>query len=398
MSLPSFLQGFKIIDKQSLDCYNEIGLPTKRNENWHYLDIAKILSGQVYQMLHQQTNDNYESDNLFDAIKINIVNGNISSVDNLPKGINITVGNGKFSDELINEKKHALLLLNNAISSDFINIDISEDVKQLIHINYYNNASNVAFFPKIVIRIASGKTANIIETFNSDKDCSVFCNSLTEIFVEEEAKLLQCKIQQDMGQSKHIAYTKVYVQKKAFYEQSFACFNNEVTRNEVEVDILGTDANAEVKGIYIGKNNSVIDNTIRINHLAPNCESQQLFKGVLNDKAHGIFQGKIYVDKEAQKTDGYQMHRNILLSDDAQVCGKPELEIYADDVKCSHGSSTGEITPEQLFYLTSRGINENLARNLLLQAFLNEVFDNIENDIVKKYLQKTTVKIMKTIL
>ena len=395
MSLPNFLQGFEIADKKSLDCYNDIGLPTKKNENWHYLDMARVLSKQVYQ---KQLNDNHKSDNLFDAIKISVVNGNIGSVDNLPEGISITVGDGKFSDELINEKKHPLLLLNNAISGDFINIDISQDIKNLIHIDYYNNAPNVAFLPKVVIRIASGKTASIIETFNSGKDCSVFCNSLTEIFVEEEAKLLQYKIQQDMGQSKHIAYTKAYIQKESFYEQNFACFNNEVTRNEVEVDMLGTDANAEVRGVYIGKNKSVIDNTIRINHLASDCESQQLFKGVLNDRAQGIFQGKIYVDKEAQKTDGYQMHRSILLSDDAQVCGKPELEIYADDVKCSHGSSTGEINPEQLFYLTARGINENLARNLLLQAFLNEVFDNIENDIVRKYLQKNTIKTMETIL
>ncbi|MGB1360885.1 MAG: Fe-S cluster assembly protein SufD [Alphaproteobacteria bacterium] len=396
MTLPNFLNGFEIDNKQSLDCFNNLGLPTKKNENWHYLDMSKQFAGVVY---NKQVNDNVKVvDNFENSVKISITNGNINIADKLPKGLNITVGDFKFSESLLNEDKHAFLSLNNAVKTDTIKIDVTEDVAELIHIEYFNDADNLAVFTKVIVNVASGKRAHLIETFKSTDKSEIFVNTAMEIFVESGATLLHYKSQQDLAKIKLTAYTKAYMYEDSIYSQSSLWLNNLISRNEVEIDMLGSNGQSWVQGIYITRYENIVDNTVRINHLAPNCESSQLFKGVLNEKSQAIFQGKIYVDKDAQKTDGYQMHRSILLSDDAQVNGKPELEIYADDVKCSHGSSTGEINEEQLFYLTSRGVEDELARKLLLEAFLTEVFDTVEVEQVKDYFQDETIKVMETIL
>ncbi len=171
---------------------------------------------------------------------------------------------------------------------------------------------------------------------------------------------------------------QVKVSKYANYSNSTFTMSGELVRNNHNVELASADCEAHLNGLFVTNGAQLVDNHTLIDHQMPNCQSNELYKGIAKDKSTGVFNGKIYVRKDAQKTNAYQSSKNILLSDDATINTKPQLEIYADDVKCSHGTSTGKVDEEALFYLKARGIGDTNARKLLLQAFAQELIDKIE--------------------
>jgi Fe-S cluster assembly protein SufD len=394
----SFLKGFKVnSNKRAKDAFENflnIGIPTKKIENWHYTNLNQTLSKKTFDKNSKLTKNKL---NINQTIKILIVNGRVvideKSIDkkDLEK-INISTQKNNFYLDIINEKTNPMAALNTAFYKDCIVIEIAKTILSPIHISFAYGGDNFADFPRVMIDIAKNAKAEIIETFESLNAGELFIDTVVEIRVNQGASLLHYKIQADDSKSTHVSYCAVNVDKDGFYANKNIFLSGLNSRNEINVNLNGELANTLVSGVFLTENTQFVDNTVRINHNRANCNSSQLFKGILKDSSKSVFQGKIYVDREAQKTDGYQMHRAIILSPEASVSCKPELEIYADDVKCSHGATTGEIDKQQLFYMLCRGISEKKARHMLLLAFLGEVFDDIKNDDIKCFIENLVIE------
>jgi Fe-S cluster assembly protein SufD len=196
-------------------------------------------------------------------------------------------------------------------------------------------------------------------------------------------------IENETSQGLHYIGTKEVMQKKdSFFNYTNISLSGKIIRNNIRTVLSEPNANCNIKGIYYGKEGDLIDNNICVEHLSEGCESNQLFKGILKDESNGIFTGKIYVHPNANKTNAYQKNNNLLLSEDATVNTRPQLEIFADDVKCSHGATNGQIDLQALYYLQSRGLTKEVANSFIQYAFLAEVFENIQNEGMREYLDE----------
>jgi Fe-S cluster assembly protein SufD len=207
---------------------------------------------------------------------------------------------------------------------------------------------------------------------------------VSEKLVDENAKLTCYTFQNEGELSYSVNTNQVNVNRYANYCNTTFTLSGEMVRNNHNVELAAQNCEAHLNGLFITNGNQLVDNHTLIDHQMPNCESNELYKGIAKDKSIGVFNGKIFVRKDAQKTNAYQSSKNILLSNDATINTKPQLEIYADDVKCSHGTSTGKVDEEALFYLKARGIGDESARKLLLQAFAQELIDKIEIESLKE--------------
>ena len=206
--------------------------------------------------------------------------------------------------------------------------------------------------------------------------------------LNENSKLKSYRLQNEDENSHQVNTVQVNVNRYANYITNTFTFNGALVRNNLNVELASDLCESHLNGLFISSGTKLIDNHTLVDHQKPNCESNELYKGIAKDKSTGVFNGKIYVRKDAQKTNAYQSSKNILLSEDATINTKPQLEIYADDVKCSHGTSTGKVDEAALFYLKSRGIGDENARKLLLQAFAQEVIDKIEIEELKEKVIK----------
>ena len=222
------------------------------------------------------------------------------------------------------------------------------------------------------------------------EDKSTFTNAVTEVFVEEDARVNVSFVEENNGNT--IQQTWVSQQSKSNCGVHTLTVNGRLVRNNLTMLLNGEHCESALNGLYITRDDMHVDNHTLVDHRQPNCMSDEMYKGILGGKSTGVFNGKVYVRPHAQKTNAFQSNRNILLSEDARVNSKPELEIYADDVKCSHGSTTGRLDNEALFYLRSRGLSTSSATKLLLQAFGEEVLERIPdhdlNELARNYLQK----------
>jgi Fe-S cluster assembly protein SufD len=237
-----------------------------------------------------------------------------------------------------------------------------------------------------LIVVEAGAELTLIETHQGGAAAQQV-QQVSEIFVGKGAKLTHIRLQ-DVGKATvHLATDLVDVAEGATYRGFVLTTGAELARQESFVEFSGEDAEAHVSGAYLLSGSQHADVTTRIHHAVPQCVSREVFKGVVADKARGVFQGRIVVAKDAQKTDGHMLNKTLLLSDRAEMDAKPELEIYADDVKCSHGATTGQLDANQLFYLRARGIDEATARGLLMQSFLAEALEEVEDEAIREVLQ-----------
>ena len=220
----------------------------------------------------------------------------------------------------------------------------------------------------------------------------IVVNSLAEVFAGENSKLQFYRIQNDCKNISQASTIYSRLEKNSHFDTNTISLGNDFVRNNLNIALEEENCETHLNGLFVVKGNEFIDNHTAVRHNKPNCQSNQLYKGILDEKSTGIFNGKIFVERDAQKTNAYQSSKNILLSDDATINTKPELEIYADDVKCSHGSSTGKLDEDAMFYLRARGLSEDSARRLLLYAFANDVLNTIKIDSVKTYLEELVNK------
>ena len=413
-----FLQHFDNIDfsfdsKESLvvrelakDQLSSLEFPTSKTEYWKYTRINPLIKGN-YTIEACQKNIDIAAYSYPSAIELVFVNGfyrsDLSTVQQ-PKGLKVcslseakedhaqSIGDhfGKNTAEL----NEIFACLNGAYHNDgaFVLADKNSKIDQPIHILHLIDGDHQLAQPRNLIIAEEGSEIKIIESFQNFSGTGCFINSVSEFFIKENARLEFNKLQ-DLGPSNyHIATEQIHLERNSNFEISTFSLSGKLLRNNLNASLNNENAICTLNGLYLSKGKQHVDNHTLIDHKAPNCESHELYKGILNEHSTTVFNGRVLVRREAQRTNAFQSNANILLTDDVTANSKPELEIYADDVKCSHGSTTGQLDEEALFYLQARGIEEEKARNLLLYAFAGEVLDKLTLDVVKDKIDEYIAK------
>ena len=288
--------------------------------------------------------------------------------------------------------KESLVNLNTAFAREGAYIFVPKHVEadkpiEIINFSTGNEAA-LMLQPRNLVIVGENAHVQIIERHQSLSDNAVLTNSVTEIFAEKRANLDYYKIQNDRPTASLLDHTYIKQERDSICSVHTFSFGGKLTRNNLNFYQHGEHSDSILKGVTILEDKQHVDHNTLVHHIAPNCESHQDYKGVFDDNATGVFNGKVYVEKEAQKLDAFQQNNNILISDKATINAKPQLEIFADDVKCSHGCTIGQLDEEAMFYLRSRGIGEKEARALLMYAFANNVLESVRIPELKKRINK----------
>ncbi len=391
-SHPDWLASLRRVARAKADA---AGLPTRRDEAWKYTDVAALGVGS-FLLAEQPRGAVPEVAPLGDTIRLLLVNGNLVAAPDepLPAGVVVDRLDSGFSagvvqahlGQVIPADAKSLATLNSALFADGVVLRIGAGVKvdRPFEIVSFGQGGDepVAFHPRCLVVVEEGGSATLIERHLGSG--SYFSNSVVEIALADGASLHHYKQQDEAAHAVHVATTGVSLAGGARYAGVLVQTGARLARHEVHAALGGQDASFGLDGAYLGAGQQHLDTTTFVNHVAPGGASRQVFKGVLDDQARGVYQGTVLVQRGAQKTDAHQLSKALLLSPHAEMDGKPELEIYADDVKCGHGCTVGDIDETALFYLRARGIDEATARHLLIEAFLAEVLDQIEVEPVRQ--------------
>jgi Fe-S cluster assembly protein SufD len=373
------------------------GIPNNKNEDYKYFN-ADALFKKEFKKIEQrfESVSDVEKFKLADCINLVVVNGTYSeqlSDKLILRGLHLLsfdhldAGAEKLFSSIADVEQDAFVAFNTAFCPAGFYLKVEKDtvMNMPIHLLYVSCASSEVFVNnRNLIEIESGAEATIIEQQINIGNGKVFNNFLSEKLVAKNAKLTSYTLQIEGDAGYSVNTQQILLESDALYDNATFTLSGQVVRNNHQVILSGENSQAHLNGLFVTKGNQLVDNHTLMDHRVPHCESNELYKGIINDKSTGVFNGKIFVRKDAQKTNAYQSSKNILLSDDATINTKPQLEIYADDVKCSHGTSTGKIDENALFYLNARGIGKASAKNLLLSAFAHEVIDKIQVDSLKE--------------
>lgn len=395
----------------AFDDFNRLGFPSRKDESWKYTNVSAFTRASLNPLFFPQNHlDIKKSDfRFYEHIKANklvVVNGSfqkhLSEILEAPNEVTITSVSEAITSQNPNFENYFNTLalneqelftsLNTSMFGDGIFIHVKENVKCKFPIIWFfisKGNSNCIVNPRNLILIEKNASVEIIKDHQGIDENDYFINAVSEIFIEESATLDMTTIHNETSQGLHYIGTKEISQKKhSTFNLTSISLSGKLIRNNIRTVLNESFATTNIKGIYYGKDHDLIDNNITVEHKAENCESNQLFKGILNDSSNGVFTGKIYVHPLANKTNAFQKNNNLLLSDSATMNSRPQLEIFADDVKCSHGATNGQIDENALYYLMSRGLTANTAHSFIQYAFLAEVFENIKNDGIKAYLDE----------
>lgn len=380
----------------ALQYLEEKGIPNNKHEDYKYCNIEAILRKEFKTIAGKETDINIQDwvqkNKCADAYNICVVNGKLPrSPMDLPEGVSIVPINNAPKEQLNNHltkyapsNSDALIAVNTAYADRGFFLHITKSFNRQIVIHHINSSEGNLFFnARNLVVVEKNAEAKIVEFYHSSNQ-KYFINNLTEIFVGENAHVNHTVIQNAGEDTYTVNTTKTHQHKQSIYTNSCFTFSGALVRNNLNTAIAAEFAEAHLFGLFVTKGNQLVDNHTLVDHLKPNCQSNELYKGIVGGKSTAVFNGQIFVEKDAQKTNAYQSSKNILISDDATVNAKPELEIYANDVKCSHGTSTGKVDENALFYLKARGIGEESARKLLLRAFAHEVIDQLKNETIKE--------------
>jgi Fe-S cluster assembly protein SufD len=396
-----------------LEKFSALGFPTTKNEDWHYTSVSQITE-EEFTLLTARTDDAQPAQ--LDPFYFReqqwptavFVNGRfspaLSSLKNLPKGVRFEAladawKNSKATDEIghvATTDNYAFTALNTALMYDGALIEIAKDaeVTGAIHLLYVTDATAAKgqMHPRTMIIAGRHSKATVIESYVSLSDARYFTNAVTEVSVAEGANLSHYKIQREGLRAFHVGTIEVRQAKDSHYQSFSLATGGELSRTNVYTTLDGENCGATLNGLYMVGGEQHCDHQTQIIHAQPNCFSRELYKGVLDGRSHGVFNGKVYVHPIAQKTDGKQTNKTLLLSDTAKADTKPQLEIFADDVKCTHGATIGQIDKQALFYMKSRGIDNATATKLLTYAFAADVLETIELEPLKHELEKLTLE------
>jgi Fe-S cluster assembly protein SufD len=388
------------IRERAFEAFKNLGLPTTKHEEWKYTNLKKIAEGTFTSScisdLNAEALINAGILNKIVSNKIVFVNGclfpelsvwldedaaivctNLAAARKTHNSVFMKhfCKYAKFEEEGLNA-------MNTAMMSDgaFVYLPEGKQLKYPIMITNICDATHAPILqqPRNLIILEKFSEATIIENYIAVGNHSAFTNVVNEIFADDNSKLEHYKVQRATGENYHNNYTQIFQNANTNINQVTLTLDGQWVRNNLHFYMNGQNCNSLLYGLYITDGNQFVDNHSRVDHASPNCFSDEKYKGVLKDKSTAVFNGKIMVHLDAQKTNAYQRNQNILLSDEATVNTKPQLEIFADDVKCTHGATIGQLDEEPMFYLRSRGISEDVARKLLLNAFADDIAEKIK--------------------
>jgi Fe-S cluster assembly protein SufD len=397
--------------------FEELGFPTTKNEDWHFTSVAPIAE-RDFAPLTSATGSVTPAQLApftFGAIgwhTLVFVNGrfdaSLSSVGGLPDGVSV-LPLARAYDELpllleqhlgriASMDAHSFTALNTAFIEDGAVVHVRRDVEvaQPIHLLFVSDqqAVNGAAQPRNLVVLDRFAKATVIESYVTVARGAgaYFTNAVTEATVGEGATLTHLKLQRESAQAFHVGTLDVRQARDSHLVSFSFAVGASLSRTNVYTELRGEGCGATLNGLYLGDAEQHIDHQTRIEHVAPNCYSRELYKGILGGSSHGVFNGKVYVHPAAQKTDGKQTNNTLLLSEKAQIDTKPQLEIFADDVKCTHGATVGRLDETSLFYMKSRGVNARTARELLTYAFAADVLETIECTEVREGLEAAVMR------
>ena len=382
LNLPD--DNLKLLRQESFEEFKKHGLPTRKEEYWKYSDPSIISNIELEFVFSGQ----YEDRN-YDVI---LVNGKIVKKFNDCQMGDISEGlrSGDLDEDLLKKKDKPFLNLNNAFAINGCYLILESASKQTIRILNLitNEGKNQAVHPKCVILAKRNSDSIIFEEFKIMGNGTSFVNSVTDIIVEDGANLEHIIVDDFAKDTYHVANVCVKQYKDSNFVSHNFSMGKKFARRDFNVELNQSGANCNLFGLYFVDKENHIDHHTTIEHKEANCNSNEHYKGILSGKSTGVFNGRIHVHPDAQKTDAIQNNQNLLLSDDAIIHTKPELEIYADDVKCTHGATVGQLDEKGLFYLRARGLNRKEAQQILVRAYVNEIIENVSDEKIRSKLME----------
>ncbi|MEP0821829.1 MAG: Fe-S cluster assembly protein SufD [Ignavibacterium sp.] len=400
--------GFHALRKKALNRFKEMGFPTTRHEEWKFTNIAPVAAtpftpvpaGMVARIAPS-------------AVKRHLI----------PQGHSLVFVDGHFAPELSSigklrdgvivcslaeaSRRHAALLerelarhapgdensfvaLNTAFSLDGAFVYVPDGIRlaEPVHMLFLSTGKPQALIPpRNLFLVGAEGQVSLVETYAALNDGDYFTNVVSELLAGEGAIVEHDKLQNESRSAYHISWTHIVQQAGSTVTSNLVAVGGSIARSNITTVFDGEKSICTLNGLTLAAGTQLIDNHTAIDHAKPNCESHELYKAVLDGKAHGVFNGKIFVRKDAQKTDAKQTNQTLLLSDDAIIDTKPQLEIFADDVKCTHGATVGQLDPDQIFYLRSRGLNLLQAKDMLTFAFAADVVNRVHVESLRERLE-----------
>jgi len=398
--------------QKALDQFSILGLPTQKEEEWKYTSLEELSSKTLKIASHHTLVEDKQFRNYIDDADINIVliNGvlwaDLSTIKNHSRGISVKSFadaalhcQGEFQDtvsKLTANDPKALLYLNQALFLDgvFIKVENDAQIEPLVHIIHVtsNIDQDTVVFPRSCIRVGQRAKVSILESHIGFTPNGYWSNALTDIRVEESASLEYCKAEGEASHGIHTAVTRIWQERYSQLDSFSFAHKAKLVRNNYSILLKGEGTNTVMNGLYAIDAHQHVDNHTLLDIQHPNCTSYQLYKGILKDASRAVFNGKIYVHPLAQKTNAYQLNKHLLLGKEARIDTKPQLEIFADDVKCTHGATIGQLSDEEIFYLQSRCISKELGSQLLAKGFIDDIIATISSEAIRQKLGKLLSK------
>ncbi len=395
--------------EHAIERFAQLGLPTKEQEAYKYTNLATVIDRPYTLPLSPEmpavTEEDiapFEIDDL-NAHRLVLVNGRVheglSDIGDLPSGVIISSLDraGQEHPDVVEEhygayvdfEDDAMAALNTAFVQDGAFVYVPSGTlleKPVFVLHVHAGEEDLLIQPRHLFVVEDGAVAQIIEKQHSLTDARTFTNTVTEMYAGRDANLQHSITQHQGDHASQVMTTAGYHRDNSTLTSNLFSLSGEVVRNNQTLTPDGEHCESNLYGLVLGKGDMHVDNHTLVDHVHADCASNELYKHILNDRSTAVFNGKVFVHRDSQRIDAYQQNDSMVLTNEANIYTKPELEIYADDVLCSHGATSGQIDREGLFYLRTRGLTENRARILMLQAFAQEVLDEIRNDAVKAHI------------
>ena len=398
--------------KAGMARFAELGFPTIHDEDWRFTNVtplAKLPFKPMFEPAADATAKSALKNYIFANVpgpRLVFVNGHysatLSSVRGLPAGAKVSsLAAALASDPAFIEKQlgrcaltedNSFAALNQAFFLDggFVHVPAGVSIVEPVQFIFVSTAkqSGETIQPRNLIVAGAGSKATVIESYISADTTAYFTNVVTEIVAGGNAALEYLKFQDEAAEAFHLATIAAELGRASNVKIHSFALGAKLSRNNIRVNLAGEGLECILNGLYLTRDEQLADHHMIVEHAQPHCASHEYFNGILDDKSKGVFHGRIFVRPIAQKTDAKQTNKNLLLSDDATIDTKPQLEIYADDVKCTHGATVGQLNDESIFYLRSRGIGKDTARRMLIHAFAGEIIARVKCDSVREELDK----------
>lgn len=372
--------------------FNEHGFPTTKEELWRFTDVSAVANTEFTSVWKPADIDHTALSQILVVFENGKLSHEKSNVENLPAGVSVGSIMDRADGRLgtLADSQSAFVSANTAYFSDGAFIAVADGVvlETPIHLVFLADADGAAIHVRNFISCGTGAKVAVVEEYIGNTNTTYWSNAVTEVFVADHGSVDHYKIQRESKEAFHFQTLEAHTGTNAVFSNHSVTLGSKLGRNDIRGKLMGEGGEVICNGLYLLKDRQIFDTHMFMDHAVPKCNSHELYKGILDDKARAVFCGRILVQQDAQQTDAVQSNKNLLLSRTAKVNSLPQLEIYADDVKCTHGATVGQLDDESLFYMQTRGIGPVRAHAMLTFAFANEVLDEVMCQPAKEYIEK----------